>query len=78
MTDQMWVLLWSKRQNCLHLEPVAKWLSKNRTAYRDDADLTDYHPLYIGDKATCEQTANAVRGTLREREAAHVAGLPTC
>lgn len=67
MTEQ-WALLWSKKQNCLHIEPVENWLSKNRQAYRDDAALADFHPVYIGDRATCEATADAVRSTLAARE----------
>jgi hypothetical protein len=67
MTDQ-WVLLWSKRQNCLHIEPVDNWLSKNRVAYRDEATLADFHPIYIGAKELCHQTADSVRSTITARE----------
>lgn len=67
MTDQ-WVLLWSKRQNCLHIEPVVDWLSKNRVAYRDERTLMDYHPIYIGAKETCHETADAVRSTIAARD----------
>lgn len=63
-----YVLLWSKSQNCLHIETVANWLSKNRKAYGDDAKLTDYHPIVIADRETCHQTADAVRPTLKTRE----------
>lgn len=66
MTEQ-WTLLWSKKQNALHIEPVEHWLSKNRTAYRDDAYLADYHPIYIGSKETCQATADAVRFTINGR-----------
>lgn len=68
MNEPLWALLWSKRQNCLHIEPVADWLSKNRRAYTNDANLMDYHPIYIGDKETCHQTADAVRSTIKARD----------
>lgn len=63
-----WVLLWSKRQNCFHIERVDGWLSKNRVAYRDNATLNDYHPIYIGDRHTCHETADSARSTIVARE----------
>lgn len=69
MTEQ-WVLLWIKRQNCLHIESLDNWLSKNRLAYRDEATLADYHPIYIGAKETCHETADAVRPTIAARDKA--------
>lgn len=67
MTEQ-WALLWSKGQNCFHVETVEGWLSKNRVAYRDNATLNDYHPIYIGDKETCHATADSVRSTVIARD----------
>lgn len=68
--NEQWALLWSKRQNCFHIETVEGWLSKNRVAYRDNATLNDYHPIYIGDKETCRETADSVRSTIVAREQA--------
>jgi hypothetical protein len=68
--NEQWALLWSKRQNCFHIETVSGWLSKNRTAYRDNASLNDYHPIYIGDKETCHITADSIRSTIAARELA--------
>lgn len=67
MKTEQWALLWSQRQNCLHIEPMEHWLSKNRQAYRDQTNLNDYHAIYIGDRATCEATADSVRPTLQAR-----------
>lgn len=75
MTD-LWALLWSKRQNCLHIEPVADWLSKNRAAYRDECSLMDYHPIYIGDKEMCHITADSVRATISARDVSRKAFPP--
>lgn len=66
----LWALLWSKRQNCLHIEPVDEWLSKNRSAYRDERDLMDYHPVYIGSKELCHATADSARQTITNRDKA--------
>lgn len=67
-TNESWALLWSQSQNALHIEPVGDLLSKNRVAYTNDADLTDYQPIYIGDKETCRQTAELIRPTLVARQ----------
>ena len=63
-----YVLLWSQSQNCLHIEPVSSWLSKNRAAYAADKKLADYHPIVIGDKELCHQTADSVRNTIKYRD----------
>ena len=76
MTEQ-WVLLWSKRQNCFHVETVEGWLSKNRVAYRDNATLNDYHPIYIGDKETCHATADSVRSTVIARDQVRAEKAPS-
>lgn len=68
--NEQWALLWSKRQNCFHIETVSGWLSKNRVAYRDNSTLNDYHPIYIGDKEMCHATADSVRSTIVAREQA--------
>lgn len=65
--ENLYALLWSKSQNCLHIEPVDNWLSKNRQAYQDEAKLCDYHPIVIADKETCHQTADSIRPTLKAR-----------
>lgn len=63
-----YVLLWSKSQNCLHIEPVANWLSKNRQAYTDNSNLADYHPIVIDSKEVCHNTAELVRNTIKARD----------
>ena len=67
MKSDTWALLWSKSQNALHIEPLDQWLSKNRLAYRDNKDLCDYHPIYVGEKSLCHITADSVRSTLIAR-----------
>lgn len=61
------VLLWSKRQNALHIEPVDRMLSSNRDAYRDDRGC-DYIPIAMGSKEEMHAAADAVRNTLSARQ----------
>lgn len=65
--ENLYALLLSKSQNCIHIEPVEHWLSKNRQAYQDEAKLCDYNPIVIADKETCRQTADSIRPTLKAR-----------
>jgi hypothetical protein len=60
------VLLWSQRQNALHIETVEQMLSANRAAYRESRPM-DYVPLWLGTREQCEGTANNLQGTLAER-----------
>lgn len=62
------VLLWSKRQNCFHIEPTDLLLSKNREAYRDDKAVPDYIVIAIGAKGDMHEIADSLRGTIRARE----------
>jgi hypothetical protein len=61
------VLLWSKRQNALHIEPVDRMLSSNRNCYRDDR-ASDYLPIHIGTREECDAAAEACRSTLAARQ----------
>lgn len=60
------VLLWSQRQNALHIEEVQEMLAKNREAYRENRP-TDYVPVWMGSLEQCQSTANNLHGTLASR-----------
>jgi hypothetical protein len=62
-----WVLLWSRSQCALHVEPVADMLKENRSAYADDRRM-DYVPIHIGTKQECHDLARAIRNTMRTRQ----------
>jgi hypothetical protein len=64
------VLLWSKRQNCFHIEPTERMLSINREAYRDNKSGNDYIPIAIGTKGEMHEMADSLRGTITARERA--------
>jgi hypothetical protein len=60
------VLLWSQRQNALHIEEIEARLSANRLAYRENSP-TDYIPLMFGTSDQCQGTANNLHGTMASR-----------
>ncbi len=68
------VLLWSRRQNALHIEPVEQMLSSNREAYRDDRH-GDYIAIAMGPKDQMHAAADACRQTMVARARAF-AGEP--
>lgn len=62
------VLLWSQRQNALHIETLEHHLSLNRRAYRDNHS-GDYRVMYIGAESDVHKAADAIRNTIGERAA---------
>jgi hypothetical protein len=60
------VLLWSQRQNALHIEETELMLSSNRAAYRENRSM-DYVPLWFGTLAQCQTTALNLHGTMSKR-----------
>jgi hypothetical protein len=69
------VLLWSQRQNALHIEEVQQMLVSNRVAYRENWP-TDYVALWMGSLEQCQATASNLQGTLAARSARPDAALP--
>lgn len=65
--NEQWALLWSQRQNALHIEPVERMLSINRTNYASNT-RNDYLPLFIGGRAEVDAAAANCRRTLMSRE----------
>ena len=63
---EQWVLLWSQRQNALHVETLAQHTSTNRAAYADDAP-GDYRLLLVGTRAEVDATAASIRPTMLRR-----------
>ena len=64
--SNLYVLEWSKRDNAFHVDELARSLSSNRDAYRDDAER-DYIPLYVGTLQEVQDAADAARHTLDAR-----------
>lgn len=61
------ILLWSRRQNAVHIETVDAALAAGRQAYRDEA-ITDYVPLLIGTLDEVSAAAEGMRPTLVKRD----------
>jgi hypothetical protein len=66
MTEQ-WVLLWSHKQNALHIEPLSLMFTNNRNAYRDNRG-GDYRLLLIGTREEVDATCDSMRSTMANRE----------
>lgn len=64
-------LLWSQRNNALHVETVEAMLSRGRVAYTADRP-THYVPLLIGSWSEVHAAADAARQTLAERSRSRV------
>lgn len=63
-----YALLWSKAQNCLHIETVVDLAHKNVDAFAANKTLTDYHPIFIGSREDCDRLAERCRETLIARD----------
>jgi hypothetical protein len=70
MTEEIYVLEWSRSQLQFHVQRLADLVSLNRAAYRDDAALNDYHVLHMGTRKECEDAADSCRPTLYIRRMA--------
>lgn len=64
---EQWVLLWSKDQNALHVEPLERMLSSNREAYKNNRRC-GYVPIYIGERGHVDAAAAFCHSTLLNRE----------
>ena len=64
--NEQWVLLWSGRQNALHVETVDAMLTSNRKACGEGRS-TDFVPFFIGEREVVEAAASRLRPILTER-----------
>lgn len=67
MDNGMWVLLWSHKQNALHIEPLEVTLTLNRRAYTENKP-GDYRMLFVGYREDVDAAARTCRSTLKGRE----------
>lgn len=68
MSNTTRALLWSKRQNCFHIEPMSQLMHKNLTAFVHEKSLNDYHLIGFGTDEEVRQMADRLRPTLHERD----------
>ena len=72
MSIETWALLWSKKQNCFHIEPATALFSKNLRAMDENKTLNDYHVIHVGSREACDHLAADSRQMLQAREVNHV------
>ena len=72
MSQEIWVLLWSKNQNCFHVEPASELCRKNVNKMVVNGVINDYHTVYIGSRESCDRAADMSRHLLDKRENQHV------
>lgn len=70
MSNQLWSLSWSKKQNCFHIEPLADLVRKNASAFINERTINDYHLVCIGSRDDCDEFSRAHRQLLVKRERA--------
>lgn len=68
MSTTLHALLWSKSQNCFHVEELTETAAAAFGAFIGNSDLNDYHPIAIGTEEQVRMTANQFRYLLRERQ----------
>lgn len=65
--DQKWVLEWSHKQNCFHIQKLEDSLAATQQCF-----VLNRPPLYsilmLGDKEACHAMANNHRWRIKERE----------
>ena len=66
MNDQ-WFLLWSWRQNSVHVEPLEHTLRMGRKSYTDNKPVADWAPIAFGTEEEMRTAAENVVRTLDAR-----------
>lgn len=66
--EDLWVLEWSKKQNCFHVQRADWTTTKNFTYFLQDKALNDYHVIFVGSRQDVEKTADKHRSILFERD----------
>lgn len=61
------VLLWSRSQSALHIEPLDQMLRSNRRAYISNQG-TDYVPIHLGSDDECHKASEIARQTMSDRQ----------
>ena len=68
MSNDTYVLLWSKKSNCFHIELLHDTVAKGLRFFRAQ-QTNDYLVIGIGTHDECSAKADELRPTLTERDA---------
>lgn len=67
MTENIWVVEWSKKHNALHKHELSLALEKNFSAFIGDVQM-DYIQMFQGSKEECEALIGRIREKLVQRD----------
>lgn len=67
MSNETYALLWSKKSNCFHIEPLSSTVKTGLRFFRTDS-TNDYLVIWIGSRDECGKQSDELRPMLRERE----------
>lgn len=66
--DELYVLEWSREQNCLHIQPATRTAEMNLRAFVLDQPTTDYQVLVVGTRSECDQVARRLQQVIVSRD----------
>ena len=66
-TTEAYALLWSKRSNCFHVEPLTDTVAKGRRFFLNDM-TNDYLVIGLGTQDEVAQAADALRPYMVQRD----------
>ncbi|WP_422846888.1 hypothetical protein ACOYR4_13015 [Acidovorax sp. M14] len=67
MSTETHALLWSKKSNCFHIEPLPATVNNGLRFFRSNS-TNDYLVIGVGSRDECGKKADELRPLLRERE----------
>jgi hypothetical protein len=67
--SELYVLEWSKRQGCFHIQRADHVCQTNMQAFRVNKNLNDYHIIAIGSEEKMHSIAGTYRKELYARDA---------
>lgn len=68
--DDLYVLEWSRGQNCFHIQRAFITAKNNLAAFLHDKPLNDYHVLMFGSFDECHKAADRLRHKIIQRDMA--------
>lgn len=67
MNDETYVLEWSKKQGCFHVQQLRHTIKKNLRAFAENRTLNDYHIILVGTFDEVTDAADQLRGEFLSR-----------
>lgn len=67
MGNELWALLWSRRANCFHIEPLHKTAESGMRFFRIN-QANDYLLIAVDSRREIETMADELRPVVLERE----------